>query len=148
MKDSIKVTGDIHAVLTNEQGQVIHESEVHNLVVTVGKTIIASRLVGTATNVISHMAVGTGGGTAPAVGQTALVSEIAGARIAISTGTASANVVTYTATFGPGVGTGSISECGLFNAASAGNMLARSNSVIVTKGASDTLALTWTVTIN
>lgn len=148
MKDSVNVTGSIVATLYDENMNVKEQQSVKNLVMTVGKNMIASRLVGTATNIISHMAVGTGGGTAPAVGQTALTAEIAGSRVAISAGTATNNVVTYTATFGPGVGTGSISECGLFNAASAGTMLARSNSVVVTKGASDTLALTWTVTIN
>lgn len=145
MQENIIVTGQIHAVLTNEAGDVI-EQNVQNMVMTVGRNMIASRLVGTATNVISHMAVGSGGATAPAIGQTTLVTE--SARVAITAGTATNYVVTYTATFGPGVGTGSISECGLFNAASAGIMLARSNSVVVTKGATDTLALTWTVTIN
>lgn len=145
INEDIKVTGQIHAVLTGEDGTIKEEKLVPNMVMTVGKNMIASRLVGTATNIISHMAVGSGGATAPAVGQTALVSEIS--RVAITAGTATNAIVTYTATFGPGVGTGSINECGLFNAASAGTMLARSNSVIVTKGASDTLALTWTVTI-
>lgn len=144
--ENINVIGQIHAVLTGEDGQIKEEKLVPNMVMTVGKNMIASRLVGTATNVISYMAVGSGGATAPAVGQTTLVTE--SARVAISGGTASNNIVTYTATFGPGVGTGSINECGLFNASTAGTMLARSNSVVVTKGATDTLALTWTVTIN
>lgn len=139
------ITGDIVAVLYDEHGIEKFRQEVKNLVVTTGKNLIASRLVGTASNVISHMAVGTGT-TAPAAGDTTLVTELT--RVAISSGTASGNVATYVATFAPGVGTGSINECGLFNASTAGTMLARSTSVIVTKGALDTLALTWTITIN
>lgn len=146
--DSVKVTGKIVAVLTDEFGNVKDRQEVNNLVVTVGKNIIASRLVGTASNVVSHMAVGSGT-TTPDVAQTALTTEMT--RVSISSGTASGAVATYVATFGPGVGTGSINECGLFNSATAGtanSMLARSTSVVVTKGASDTLAITWTITIN
>lgn len=139
------ITGDIVAVLYDEHGNEKFRQEVKNLVVTTGKNLIASRLVGTASNVISHMAVGTGT-TAPAAGDTTLVTELT--RVAISSGTASGNVATYVATFAPGVGTGSINECGLFNASTAGTLLARSTSVIVTKGALDTLALTWTITIN
>lgn len=139
------ITGNIVAVLYDEHGIEKFRQEVKNLVVTTGKNLIASRLVGTASNVISHMAVGTGT-TAPAAGDTTLVTELT--RVAISSGTASGNVATYVATFAPGVGTGSINECGLFNASTAGTLLARSTSVIVTKGALDTLALTWTITIN
>lgn len=145
MNEPLSMSGKINAVLTNEQGDVIAEHDVSNLIMTVGKTWAASRLAGTASAVISHMAIGSGN-TAPAVGQTTLVTETA--RVAITSGTSSGNVLTIVATFGPGVGTGSINECGLFNAASAGTMVARSTNVILTKGASDTLALTWTITLN
>jgi len=145
MNEPLSMSGKINAVLTNEHGDVIAEHDVSNLIMTVGKTWAASRLAGTASAVISHMAIGSGN-TAPAVGQTTLVTETA--RVAITSGTASGNVLTIVATFGPGVGTGSINECGLFNAASAGTMVARSTNVVLTKGATDTLALTWTITLN
>ena len=67
INEDIKVTGQIHAVLTGEDGTIKEEKLVPNMVMTVGKNMIASRLVGTATNIISHMAVGSGGATAPAV---------------------------------------------------------------------------------
>lgn len=145
MNEPLSMSGKINAVLTNEHGEVIAEHDVSNLIMTVGKTWAASRLAGTASAVISHMAIGSGN-TAPAVGQTTLVTETA--RVAITSGNASGNVLTIVATFGPGVGTGSINECGLFNAASAGTMVARSTNVVLTKGATDTLALTWTITLN
>lgn len=53
----------------------------------------------------------------------------------------------YVATFGPGVGTAAITEAGIFNAASAGTMLARTAFPVINKGALDTLTLTWKVTV-
>lgn len=143
--EGINISGQVHAVLTDEFGNVKYEHQDHNMVVTVGKNYIASRMTGSPPTAISHMAVGSGT-TAPAIGQTALVTELG--RVAITALTASTNVVTITATFGLGVGTGNIAECGLFNASTGGTMISRSTNVIVTKGANDTLTLTWTLTFN
>lgn len=145
MNEPISISGQINAVLTNKKGEVIAQYDVPNLITTAGKNWAASRLAGAASAVITHMAIGSGN-TAPAVGQTTLVTETA--RVAITSGNASGNVLTVVATFGPGTGTGSINECGLLNASSAGTLVARSTNVVLTKGASDTLALTWTITLN
>ena len=142
------ITGNILAVLTAEDGSIKQELEFKNLVVTSGKRLVASRLIGTADNSISNLAIGSGT-SSPAITDGGLQTELA--RVAIGSATSSGAVVTYTASFGPGVGTGNINECGLFNSPTVGasnSMLARSNSLILTKGASDTLALTWTVTFN
>ena len=40
-----------------------------------------------------------------------------------------------------------IAEAGIFNAGAAGTMLARATFTAINKGASDTLAITWTVTV-
>ncbi|HET8688200.1 MAG TPA: phage tail protein [Methanosarcina sp.] len=145
METNFKVTGQVKATLLDENGIVKYEYEGPNLVVSAGLTFIASRMTGTAANVMSHMAVGSGS-TSPSSGQTTLVSELG--RVALSSSTSSSNQVTYSATFGAGVGTGTIAEAGIFNAASAGTMLARTTSISVTKGASDTLIVTWTVSVN
>lgn len=148
IKDSLKgIIGDIEATLYDEDGNVKQHSEFKNLVVATGKSFIASRMVGTATGVVSHMAVGSSG-TAPADGNTTLVSEITTGGRASASGNAVGAVVTYTATFGAGVGTGTILECGLFNASTAGTMVARSASINVVKGPTDTLSLTWTITLS
>jgi hypothetical protein len=47
-----------------------------------------------------------------------------------------------------GVGTGAISEAGIFNASSGGTMLCRTVFPVVNKQASDTIAITWTITIS
>ena len=47
-----------------------------------------------------------------------------------------------------GPGTGAITEAGLFDAASGGDMLARTVFSVVNKGASDSITITWTITIS
>jgi hypothetical protein len=143
LNEIFKLTGKVHVTLTNEHGEIV-EQRATNLVVTTGKDFTASRMVGTASNIMSHMAVGSDN-TAAAVGNTALGAELG--RVALTAGTASGNVVTYTATFGAGVGTGGIQEAGIFNASSGGTMLCRVVFAVVNKGANDTMAITWTVTV-
>lgn len=142
--DILTVVGTPRIVLKDKDGNVKQDFSVPNLVVTAGKGFIASRMVGTAQAVMSHMAVGTGA-TAAAAGDTALQSEAA--RVALSGSSASGAVATYTATFGAGVGTGAITEAGILNASSAGTMLCRTTFPVVNKGADDTMSVTWTVTV-
>jgi hypothetical protein len=143
LNELFKLTGAVHVTVTNEHGEVV-EQRAANLVVTTGKNFTASRMVGTASNIMSHMAIGAGT-TAAAVGDTALGSELG--RVVLTAGTATTNVVTYTATFGTGVGTGAVTEAGIFNASSAGTLLCRVVFAVVNKGANDTMAITWTVTV-
>jgi flavin-dependent dehydrogenase len=62
--------------------------------------------------------------------------------------TANVGVVTHTSTFEAGDATGAITEAGIFNAASGGQMLARTVFPAVNKSSTDTLAITWVVTIS
>jgi hypothetical protein len=146
--EKIKATGQVYFVLTDENGN-IKQQDSKNLVVDPGLAFIASRMIGTTAAVMSHMAIGTGT-TAAADAQTALVTE--SARVALTsstvvTTTVANDSVQYVATFGPGVGTAAITEAGIFNAASAGTMLARTVFAVINKGALDTLTLTWKVTV-
>lgn len=147
VQENLKATGELLISLYDENGNLKDSRYINNLVVTVGKNFIASRIVGVASAVMSHMAVGTDS-TAPVVGNTTLGAEVAGSRTALSGSTNTNNTVTYTATFGPGVGTGALVEAGLFNAASAGTMLARTTYAVVNKGAGDTISISWTITIS
>ena len=149
-QESIKVTGKLSIVVRDESGAVKDQRDINNLVVTTGKTFIASSLLKTTTNspaAMSHMAVGTGA-TAAAAGDTALGAEIAASRTALGTATSSGAVVTYAATFAAGVGTGAVTEAGIFNASSAGTMMCRTVFSVVNKGANDSMTITWTVTIS
>lgn len=143
--EQLKATGSLRVVVTGADGQVKSEVDLKNLVVTVGKNFVASRMVGTASNIMSHMAIGSGT-TAAAAGDTALGSELG--RVALGSGTATTNVVTYTATFPAGTGTGAVTEAGILNAASAGTLLCRTVFSVINKGASDAMSVTWTVTIS
>jgi hypothetical protein len=138
--ENLVMTGRL-AIAIN--GEVV--KEVPNLVVTAGKEYVASRMKDTTKNAMSHMAVGSGS-TSAAAGDTALGSELD--RQALTSTTVSSNEITYVATFGAGDGTGAIAEAGLFNAASAGDMLCRTTFGVINKAASDSMTITWVVTVS
>ena len=56
--------------------------------------------------------------------------------------------MTYTATFAAGTGTGAVTEAGILNASSSGDLLCRTVFSVVNKGASDSMTITWTVTVS
>jgi hypothetical protein len=143
--DTVKMKGELRITVTNPEGNVTHETVIPNLVVTAGKSFIASRMEGTSSAVMSHMAIGTGT-TAAAVGDTAL--ETQAGRVSLTSTTVTTNSVAYVATFPAGTGTGAITEAGIFNASSGGTMLCRTVFSVINKGAADTLGITWTVTVN
>jgi hypothetical protein len=97
------------------------------------------------TTAMSHMAVGTGS-TAAAAGDSALGSEAE--RNALTSTTVSGADITYVATFAAGEGTGALTEAGLFNASSSGDMLCRTVFPVVNKGQNDQMSVTWTVTVS
>jgi hypothetical protein len=142
--ESIKVKGNLEVVLLDENGTQKDYRKVNNLVVAVGKDVIASRLVGNALPVFSHMAVGSSA-TSAATSQTALGGELG--RVALDSTARSSNTITYTATFGAGTGTGSLAEAGVFNDGATGNMLCRTTFSTVTKASGDTIVITWNVTV-
>jgi len=148
LNDRIKAKGVVHFVLTDENGKVKEQRE-ENLVVNTGLAYIASRMVGTAKNVMSHMAVGTGT-TAAAAADSALQTE--SARVALTSTTivttsATNDAVQYVATFNPGTATAALTEAGIFNASSTGDLLCRTVFPVINKGALDTLTITWKVTV-
>ena len=144
INDAIQATGALTIKLYALDGALKQETTVSNLVVTVGKAFIAGRMVGTPT-AMSHMAIGSGA-VSPVVGNTTLGTELA--RQSLTSSTAAGAVVTYVGTFGPGVGTGAVTEAGIFNASSAGTMLCRTTFAVVNKGADDSMSITWAVTVS
>jgi len=145
--DAIKMTGNLKLVLTDEHGNIKQEEEVKNLVVTVGKNFIASRMKDATATAMTHMEVGTST-QAAAVGDTALIAAVASSRVTLTSTTVTTNSVAYVASFPAGTGTGALTEAGIFNASSAGTMLCRTVFSVINKGAADTLGITWTVTVN
>ena len=147
MISNLHLTGELLVQLTNNVGNIVQEQHIKNLVVTSGKELVANRLKENTKPAIGWIAVGTDG-TAASAGQTTLVAEVS--RVAVSSATVTSNSVAYVATLpaGTGTGTGTLLEAGLFNAASLGTMFSRTASINVVKGATDTLTITWTVTVN
>ncbi len=143
---SVRMTGRLDIRLFDESGALKDAREIHNLVVTAGKNHIADQLSSAPGGAaMGWMAIGTGS-TAAAAGDTTLGAEID--RNALTSRTDSGNVVTYVGNWAAGDGTNSaIAEAGIFNASSAGTMLARATFTAINKGASDTLQITWTVTV-
>ncbi len=90
------------------------------------------------------MAVGTGA-TAAAAGDTTLQTELV--RVALTSKTRSTNVLTLVGDYAAGVGTGALTEAGVLNAASVGDLFSRSVFAVINKAALDTLKITWTWTI-
>lgn len=144
INDTIKVTGELKITVTKPDGN-IHETVVPNIVVTDGKEYIASRMKDATATAMSHMAIGTGT-TAAAAGDSALETEAG--RVALTSTTVTSNAVAYVATFAAGTGTGAITEAGILNASSSGDLLCRTVFSVINKGAADTLGITWTVTVN
>jgi len=140
LHDNFQMTGHLSIAINDAVVQ-----EVPNLVVTDGKEFVASRMKDTAKAAMSHMAIGTGS-TSPAAGDSALGSQAD--RNALTSTTVSGATVTYVATFAAGEGTGAITEAGLFNASSAGDMLCRTVFAVVNKGVSDSMTITWAVAVS
>jgi hypothetical protein len=144
IQETIKAKGELSIKLFGPDGKLKAEQNVPNLVVTTGKTFIAARMVGTPT-AMSHMAIGSGT-TDPAVGDTALQTELG--RVSLTSSASSGAVVTYVASFGAGTGTGAVTEAGILNASSGGTLLCRTEFSVINKGADDSMSITWTITVS
>lgn len=143
--DAVPVVGALKITLTDEDGTVLEERNVDNVVTTVGKNGLADQVLASPTlGKPTHMAVGTGS-TAETAADTALVTE--SARVALTSKTRSGNVITYVGTFPAGTGTAALAEAGIFDAASAGNMWHRVTFAVINKPATASLTITWTLTI-
>ena len=144
LQDSLKLSGRVGIVLRDKDGNIIEEQTTENLVVNDGLNFICSRMEGVSQDVMSHMAVGTDS-TAVAAGDTTLGTEIA--RVALTSTTVSTNTIEYVASYSAGTGTGALVEAGIFNAASAGDMLCSVRFDVINKAAADSMTITWTITL-
>lgn len=151
IEEQIKLLGSVKVQLIGPDGKVKQEHEDHNLIVTVGKSYLATWLAAAsqAGQFMSYIGLGTGT-TAPASGNTTLETEFSGGGYARSLGTLtpSSNTWNNTAVFSPGNGTGAVTEAGLFSAITSGTMFARQTFSVYNKAAGDTLTVSWTVTFS
>lgn len=164
----IQLGGTLSILHYDADGQLIDDRFYSNIVVNAGKSYIAGRMketgrptemgfmgVGGAATVGANPAKTTPAVTADRLSDTGAYFERARVGLTTAGGTVSGAVVTYSANFGAGVGTGSLVEAGIFNNATAqsaagtasGTMLCITSFDVVNKAANDSIAITWTVTI-
>lgn len=134
IKENVKI------VLRGPDGKVKDVREIANTVTTAGKNGAADQILAAPSlNKPTHMAVGTGTPTGTALGTET-------DRNALTTKTRSNAVVTMVGDWAAGDATAAITEAGIFDAASVGNMWCSQSFAVINKGASDTLQITWTLT--
>jgi len=143
MFENLRIKMNVKMVLRDKYGKTKTIRSVHNTVTTAGKNGICAQILGTPDlNKCTHMAVGTGTPAANALG-----AEVASSRTAFDSKLRTNNVITIITTFDSGVGTGTLIEAGLFDAASSGNMWASTTFDAVIKTADDAYVVTWTLTV-
>lgn len=145
IKEELPIKENVHIELRGPDGELKEVRDIQNLITTVGRNAILEQLDASPANAKpSHMAVGTGTNAA-AAGDTALQTELD--RNALTSKNVAANVATMVADWAAGDATGAITEAGILNAGSAGDLYSRAVFAVVNKGAADTLQITWTYTL-
>jgi hypothetical protein len=149
INETLQMVGRVDMVLRGPDGRIKEARTIKNLVVNSGLAFVISRMAGVSKAVMSHMALGSST-TAAAAGQTDLLS-ILGAREALDSTTVSGTnneKIVYVSSFEAGDATGAVTEAGIFNALTGGDMLCRTVFPVVNKQADDTLSITWTLTLS
>ena len=132
--------------LFDGEGTLKQRELTHNTMTTAGKNGIASQIASTpALPKAAWMELGTGTG-----GTTLLNAYIVASRTAVTSYIAAGAITTYICTFGAGVGTGAVTEAGLFDVVTQNtiNMWTYGSFAVVNKLAADSIVLTWTITIS
>lgn len=140
--------GRYYAVLTGPDGEVKQEVSSENVVTTNGKEFLARYLysaVTTAQNTLKYIAIGSDA-TAEAASNTALGSELS--RHTGTVSYASTAIYSVAATFAAGSGTGAVVEYGLYETNTGGTLFSRNTDSVINKGASDTLTVTYQLTLS
>ena len=145
----VKLVGFYTAQLFGPDGKLKKEIIGKNVVCTNGKEWLASLLyscaLAAATNTAKYIAIGSDS-TAEAASNTALGTELA--RHTGTVSYVSNQIYQVKATFATGSGTGSIYEYGLLTSNTAGTLISRDTEALITKGANDTLTVTYQLTLS
>ena len=146
--DGVKYTGHVSLRLFDEDGKLKDIREIHNTVSNAGRYGLMDYILATPTGVgytakPNWMELGT---ATPAT--TILGAYISGSRTACSSITRAGNVITFVCSFAAGVGTGAITESGVFDVATQNTayLWMSTSFATVTKASGDSLQITWTLT--
>lgn len=149
-KDNFGIKGKVSWVLRDKDGNIKEQGSYENTVTELHDALVADRLAGGSDQLINWGHAGTGSGGTSA--STILAAEFAESRTTLTSSTQQAggddNDVQYIYTLAAGVCTGAIEEIGIFTseAYNSGGLCCYNDTISLTKGASDTLTITWTVT--
>jgi len=150
--EKVKLIGKIHLVLRDKKGRIKEDRLIGNTITAVGKAELAGLMVvdvgGTG---FDYIAIGTGTPTATALGAEATTNggarrggvDVTGTRVTTTVTNDTGQLVT-TFTF---TGALALTEAGIFNAATAGTMLASQSFSTLNVANTDTLQITWKIKI-
>jgi len=148
LNDGVVMAGIMKAELFDKFGSLKDIREVKNTVTVLAHQMAADQLLAApAVATPGWMEVGTGSGQD--ANDSILAAYIAGSRTALDSKTRGANaIVTMICTMGAGVGTGAITEAGIFNVVTENttDLICYADFSVVNKGAADSLVITWTLT--
>lgn len=149
LRDGLKLKSNMRLELFGPDGKRKQVQEVHNDIYLGAEYGLIDQIADTPTLAkMGWIAVGTGVIAAPPgdFTTTKLTAEIA--RVAMTTKTRTTNVLTTVSTFPAGTGTGILSEIGTFDVVTANTVhIWMGGTINITKGALDTLTVTWTLTV-
>lgn len=140
-------------MLNAQNGDVVDERIINNVVVTAGRKNVLQKVVGTGTfngnetAAFVYMAVGTST-TAPATGDTALGSETTRKSIQnFTTSNLTSNPPSYQAecSFATNEGNTTLGEVAMLNSSSGGTMLSHATFGTINKTTSNTLSVSYTI---
>ena len=144
--DNIKVTGSLTIDHYDQHMRLKECRKINNLVVSAGKNLVMTRLAGNTKGPVTHIGLGTGN-LSPSLSDTDL-QVLLSTRQTIDSATVNNNVITYIKQFNPGVCTGALTEAGLFNAVTDGDMLSRVLFNVINKDSLDTIVITWAIVLS
>lgn len=144
MKDTFTIKGKLCIQIFGPDGKIKDERKIHNTVKNAGLYgLLDQALASPSLSKVGWMAIGTGSPAATLLG-----TEID--RNALTSKTRSNAVLTMVGDWAAGDGTGTITEAGLFDVVTANtvNMWCSASFGAVTKGAADSMQISWTLTIS
>lgn len=144
LKSGVKLTGRVNIKTYENATELVGDVTINNIVVTTGQDYVASRMIANTADVMSHMAIGSSQ-TPQTLDDTALLQEII--RTSFYSVTQTGSEIEYVASFAPGLTSRSITEAGILNASSGGILLCRTTFPIITQSTSQTIAISWVVSV-
>lgn len=151
-KENLKMKQNVD-ILLFRNGKVVAERHIRNLVTTAGKGKASGLLNGATSTAFTYLAVGTGT-VAPDADDTTLGTEITDSGLARASATCTQTTTSTTNDTAQWVkswsvsGSKAVTESGIFDASSSGNLLARQTFSAINVASGDTLQFTWKVQLS